>query len=1118
MASPLDPIASLRSALRGHYEIERELGQGAFATVYLARDLKHERKVALKVLHADTSSETGELRFIREIRLLARLQHPNILPLHDSGHVESLLYYVMPYVSGETLRDRIEHQRQLAPEVACNIARDIADALAYAHAQGVIHRDIKPENILLSAGHPILADFGIARVINLASIRQLTRTGMGSPGTPAYMSPEQLMGDHELDARSDIYSLGCVLYEMLAGKPPFMGKDGFVKRFTEPPPRISSVRADLPAWVDAAVAKSLEPNPQDRYQSANDFIAALRPPAPGIVARDHGNKAVDAHSPERNVEHSAGAAASPPLEPDAQEVSTTQVDTRGENSNGRGLVAMFKDGIRARPRAAAGVAAASLIALVALGAVFGTRKLGAALEGDATLDSTRLVIFPLAADARDTKILASHVSEGLYDVLEGDWDSLHVVEATKVDELTRKKGGPPATQSEALERARQLGARKMVWGQVLSASRIRATLYDVPSGASEKEVSLDRSPQKRDEFAQIATELLKVPGRPSAADGGDGGTRSFPAWRAYGLGHVALAQWDLPGAEQQFSAAVRADPMFAVGQLWLAQIRVLRNSYSPVEAWSEQVALALSTPRGLHQRDSILASALNSMASGDYGNACKSYRQLADSDARDYIAWYGLGFCGLADKTLVRDPRQPELWSFRSSFLRAAQAFDKATQLEPRLFAVLPFSTLVAVAPIQAGQLRSGVTSDKSKEVFLAYPSIIAETLAYTPFPLADIQAGRLRTTPKTAGLAAQQSRVFLLRVVLRWIRQFPASADAQEALSILQEAGGELGADRDGVPSALTAVLNAQKLTSDKEKRAQLITREVRLRLKRDEFERARALSDSLLASAGTISAPSADLAGLAALTGRLSSAQRLLPPASILVGSSDRSPQLPNEAIMSAAGALFVRAAMGACSEDFDRIATQLNSLFESYLPLRQQGAQREALTQRSWSMATPCRPAFALRVTAPVDRLLRMQQALARSQLNEVRAEFDSLGKLRENDRPGDVSPDVMFQEAWLLTAIGDTAAAIRKLDRSLSSLPTWGGFILDVPQAAGLVRAMILRADLAQTRGDVAASQKWARAASTLWANADPSLQPDVRRMRSIAQLRASPADPNQSHRR
>jgi TolB-like protein/tRNA A-37 threonylcarbamoyl transferase component Bud32 len=275
MGPPLDPMTSLRAALRGHYEIEREIGQGAYATVYLARDLKHERKVAVKVLHVDTTSEMGELRFIREIRLLAGLQHPNILTLHDSGHVNELLYYVMPYVSGETLRDRIDREKQLPYEAACNITRDVADALAYAHAQGIIHRDIKPENILLSAGHPILADFGIARVIDLAGVRQVTRTGMGSPGTPAYMSPEQLMGDKELDGRSDTYSLGCVLYEMLTGRPPFTGKEGFVKRFTEAPPSVSVTRKDIPGWMDTVVATALARKPTDRYQTAQELVSAL---------------------------------------------------------------------------------------------------------------------------------------------------------------------------------------------------------------------------------------------------------------------------------------------------------------------------------------------------------------------------------------------------------------------------------------------------------------------------------------------------------------------------------------------------------------------------------------------------------------------------------------------------------------------------------------------------------------------------------------------------------------------------------------------------------------------------------------------------------------------------
>lgn len=295
--TPHDPIGPLRAALAGRYEIGREIGQGAFATVYLANDTRHDREVALKVLNADPSSEKGELRFIREIRILAGLVHPNILPLHDSGHVEALLYYLMPYVSGETLRARMGRERQVPIDAAIRIACEVADALSYAHHKGVIHRDIKPENILLSGGHAIVADFGIARAIDLGGVQQLTRTGMGGPGTPAYMSPEQLMGDREADGRSDIYSLGCVLYEMLTGKPPFVGKEGFVKRFTELPPRPSIVRKEVPVWLDAVVLKALARQPEERFGRAEDLVRALS-----------GAAAIDPHPPTAST--SAGINAS----------------------------------------------------------------------------------------------------------------------------------------------------------------------------------------------------------------------------------------------------------------------------------------------------------------------------------------------------------------------------------------------------------------------------------------------------------------------------------------------------------------------------------------------------------------------------------------------------------------------------------------------------------------------------------------------------------------------------------------------------------------------------------------------------------------------------------------
>ena len=267
-------IRALQLALKRRYEIRREVGHGGAATVFLAHDLRHDRPVALKVLSADGQTEELEIRFAREIRFLARLQHPNILPLHDSGQISDLFYYVVPYVEGQSLRARLEREQRLSVDEAVRITSTIAEALDYAHRQGIIHRDIKPENILLSGVHPILADFGVARAIEVSGLQRLTRTGSG-PGTPAYMSPEQLFGDAELDARTDIYSLGSVLYEMLTGVVPFPSREGLLKRLTQPPPPLSASRSDVPMEIEHAMLRALAPEPRDRFAAAGDFAAAL---------------------------------------------------------------------------------------------------------------------------------------------------------------------------------------------------------------------------------------------------------------------------------------------------------------------------------------------------------------------------------------------------------------------------------------------------------------------------------------------------------------------------------------------------------------------------------------------------------------------------------------------------------------------------------------------------------------------------------------------------------------------------------------------------------------------------------------------------------------------------
>ncbi len=273
-----DTLERLRLVLADRYAVERELGRGGMATVFLAQDLRHDRKVAIKVLRPELSASLGADRFLREIKLAARLQHPNILGLFDSGAAEGLLFYVMPFVEGgDSLRSKLDREKQLAIEEAIQLVRESADALGYAHGRGIVHRDIKPENILLSGGHVLVADFGIARAVDEAGGQKLTETGM-AVGTPYYMSPEQAMGG-QVDARSDIYSLGCVLYELLAGQPPFTGPTAMAilaRHSLEAVPSVQVVRQSIPDEVEAIIMLALAKVPADRFKTMQEFSEALR--------------------------------------------------------------------------------------------------------------------------------------------------------------------------------------------------------------------------------------------------------------------------------------------------------------------------------------------------------------------------------------------------------------------------------------------------------------------------------------------------------------------------------------------------------------------------------------------------------------------------------------------------------------------------------------------------------------------------------------------------------------------------------------------------------------------------------------------------------------------------
>jgi serine/threonine-protein kinase len=304
-AAVSDQLEALRAALASRYDVEREIGRGGMARVYLAQDRQHGRPVAIKAFTPDVAAAIGSERFLREIRIVAQLQHPHILALHDSGSASGLLYYVMPFVEGPTLRDRLRRETQLPLDDALRITREVADALAYAHDRGIVHRDIKPANILLagypaapgarSAWHALVADFGIARSLQPAGEEPLTGTGL-AVGTPEYMSPEQASGQSQVDGRSDVYALGCVLYEMLAGEPPFSSRtvQGVLARHRhDPVPPLHVVRPALPSHVESAVERALAKVPADRFATAADFVEALagpsdtptRPATPAVARR-----------------------------------------------------------------------------------------------------------------------------------------------------------------------------------------------------------------------------------------------------------------------------------------------------------------------------------------------------------------------------------------------------------------------------------------------------------------------------------------------------------------------------------------------------------------------------------------------------------------------------------------------------------------------------------------------------------------------------------------------------------------------------------------------------------------------------------------------------------------
>jgi tetratricopeptide (TPR) repeat protein len=605
-------------------------------------------------------------------------------------------------------------------------------------------------------------------------------------------------------------------------------------------------------------------------------------------------------------------------------------------------------------------------------------------------------------------------------------------------------------------------------------------------------------------WRRLVATLLAADSGSTAGDSvisGTPGTSSVVAWRAYARGQAARLQWDLARAEEHFRAAVAADPRFAQAQLWLAQVGAWARPDRP-ESWRDAGARALDLARNLTRQDSLLALGVAALGASDFPTSCTAYRRLRDLQPNDPTSWLGIGQCEAVDGLVLRDPKSPSGWRFRTSWRSAAAAYDSALRRADGA-PIVAFQWLSRVLLVDPAWSRDGYGADRT--IFRAYPTLLNDTLAHVPYPSAEFEAGAARADRSTVASALKQNARHIQLAYIDWTGRAPKSADAWEALSFIQEVTGERAAEEGGGLIALRSNLVARSLTTDAGQRLRLLQAAIRLHAKTEAFASANALADSVLRAI-----PRADgsqavwLAGIAALVGRVERTTELLRakarvrPTEVFWGPA------PPPMISDAAAAYQAIAAAGVCGEPLRQAHSDVDQAVDHYTTADARISVRQLATSRAASLSVPCLGIHAVDSVVSRDPLVAMQKAVAANDVNRFRTLMASLNRARQHSRPGDIAIDHIYQEAWLLAATGDTAGAIGRLDLSLTALTTLNTHLLeDIPSAAALGRAMTLRADLAASRGDRRTAQRWASNVLALWAGASAALGTELVRMKGYA---------------
>ncbi len=1030
------------------YRVEQEIGRGGWGLVYAAHDIRYNRKVAIKLLRGEFAGSASGERFKREIEILSRLGHPHIVELYDWGDFDGAPWYAMSFVEGDSLSQRLEREGPLPIVESLRIARCVADALDHAHAAGIVHRDIKPANILLRDGHVLVADFGIARAMSREStLASISSSGL-QIGTPAYMSPEQASAAKDIDGRSDIYSLGCVLYEMLTGAPPFSGSSStalVARHVLDPVPPISTVRRSVSKAVEDVVYHALSKAPADRFKTAGEFAAAL-----DAVAIDPSVSVVSARRRWRRV-------------------------------------------------ATATVAVAILLA-GASRAWQASRAAGDARDVSAA-DTTRLVVFPFEQAAG---ALALPNGDQAFRRALLRWNGLQLVDPNVVHDAIEKRSG---SVGSADARALALGLRA---GRYVRASystaanhavQIHAELFDVarqqvPLAEVTETSSLDA--QALDSVLARITDRLLFRGEPSDSIGlKAAGTTSLPAQQAFLHGSNELQEWNLAAADSSFASATHFDSRFARASLWLALTRMWMPQ--PSTTWAFAAAAAAEGRASLTDSEREKEDALLALKKNDRPAACGAWDELTRRAPFDFTAWYGAGDCLARDRTVVRDARSITGWSFRSGYQAALIRFQRAFDIRPAILRALRDDQFARVRQLlwtSGSDVRFGTTGSTRPLTFVAYPSLDHDTLAFVPIPydrFVSADPETMRKIPRTVSAAVLRERSLFHDVASAWAASNPQSAEAREAVAMSLLLLGE--------PSALDTLMHAKALAVDPRERQRVVEAEVWMRVQfalpedLGALHRARLLADSLLHADGMNPVDAHTLASVAALTGHAFEAVRI----ERSVVSETQSSMTP---VASLARSLAVYAAFGGPRDSLRALESQVETLIATAIPPEHRaGARAEALGRAAQiafpNMALASVPSLA----GSGSYLLAAEASWLRHDTSAVVHAMENVRRTREIFSP-QLSFDGVYPEAWLVAGAGDTNGAIAWLDQLLVKLRATPSPI-DPIHAAALVNAMALRAELAARAGDAKGAARWASPVVELWGGADAFLQPLVARMRQLA---------------